>query len=133
MGILHKVNQKLKAEEKKKKAYQLSKALQEFYESHLISQWQQGEINKIRKDYEEKQKALNIAHDIASSQLSEQFMQFELDYLYSSDEFKKDNPGINGSVRGIKNIFKKEFWGNLKTRLKNLTSSIEPNGERAEN
>ncbi len=102
------------------KAYQLSKALQEFYSSHPLSIWQKEKVDEIRNRYKLKQKELNVAHDIASSRLSEAFMQFELDYLYASEEYRKENPGMEWHTSGIKGLFTKAFWANLSKKAEQI-------------
>lgn len=93
MGYLGKMHRALKAERQRSAAYKLSRALQEFYASHLVSKWQRDRVNEIRALYEDKRKDLDIAHDHACSRLSEEFMEFELEYLKASDTFKEENEG----------------------------------------
>ena len=109
-----------RAEERKTAAYKMSRKLQEFYASHLVSEWQRKEVDIIHADYEEKQKNLDIAHDHASSRLSENFMQFELDYLMASQEYKEENPGMQLAPAGMKGLFSRAFWNNLKVRAEQL-------------
>ncbi len=100
----------LKAERQRSAAYKLSRALQEFYASHMVSKWQRDRVNEIRALYEDKQKDLNIAHDHACSRLSEEFMDFELEYLRVSDKFKEENEGeempwnVNGKTPFIASL-----------------------------
>lgn len=98
----------------------LTEQLTEFYGTHPISKWQQDEIDKIRKAYEEKNRDLAIAHDIASSRLSDKFMQLELDYIRGSHEFKEKNPGLQWVPSGIDGFFSSAFWYNLRQRAKSL-------------
>ena len=130
MGILRKLNQRAKAEKQKGKAYKLSKSLQEFYAKHLVSAWQRGRVDDIRKMYEWKQNQLDAAHDFSSSRLSEEFMQYELDYLYASDQFKQDNPGMEWHPKGIKGVFKKAFWSNLIKRGMKLGIKFKQDEQR---
>ena len=114
MGFARQLHRGEKKElQENNKAYRLSKELQHFYANHFMSPWQKGKVGEIRAMYEHKQKGLDRAHDVASSRLSEEFMQFELDYIMASDQFKKDNPGKEWAPSGIKGLFSKAFWVNL--------------------
>lgn len=125
MGFLGKFNRALKAEKARTRAYKLSRGLQEFYASHFFSTWQRKQVDIIHKDYEEKQKELDVARDHASSRLSENFMQFELDYLMASDEYKEQNPGMQLHESGVKGLFSRAFWHNLGVRAKKLSHGKE--------
>lgn len=83
----------MRAEEARKPAVALSKRIQQFYASHVVSQWQRDKVAEIREDYQEKQRGLDVAHNIASSKLSEQYMEFELEYLTISDRLKESDGG----------------------------------------
>lgn len=83
----------MRAEEARKPAVALSKRIQQFYATHLVSAWQRQKVQEIRDDYQEKQKGLDVAHNIASSKLSEQYMAFELEYLETSDRLKERDGG----------------------------------------
>ncbi|MEK7068562.1 MAG: hypothetical protein AAB964_01970 [Patescibacteria group bacterium] len=111
------------------KAYRLSKELQHFYANHFLSPWQKTKIGEIRALYEHKQKGLDRAHDIASSRLSEEFMQFELDYAFASDQFKKENPGKEWAPSGIKGLLSKAFWVNLVRKGRELGVNLVGHGK----
>lgn len=133
MGALKKFNRwkttQRKAELERTKMYNLSKEIQRFYATHLVSLWQGERIKEIRALHEGAQKNLARKHDIAASQTSEMFAQFELDYLYASQQFKEKNPGEEWHPSGVKGIFYKAFWSNLMKRGKAL--GINLHGEEA--
>lgn len=120
-----------KAELARTKMYNLSKEIQRFYATHLVSVWQGERITEIRKLHEGAQKNLARKHDIAASQTSEMFAQFELDYLIASEKFKEKNPGMEWHPSGIKGVFYKAFWSNLTKRAKALGVDLKQNGEEA--
>ncbi len=92
---------------------ELSEKLTKFYATHMLSPWQREEVDKIRKTYEEKNAELAMAHDVASSRLSDRFMQFELDWLVMSNDFKENNPGKEWHPSGLKGVFSRAFWANM--------------------
>lgn len=83
----------MRAEEARKPAVALSKRIQQFYATHVVSEWQRQKVSEIREDYQEKQRGLDVAHNIASSKLSEQYMEFELEYLETSHRLKERDGG----------------------------------------
>lgn len=129
MGMLRKLGRMNHNERAKSKAYKLSRELQHWYASHFLSAWQREKIAEIRAVYESKQKQLDRAHDIASSQLSEEYMQFELDYAVTSNKFKEDNPGEEWAPSGIRGLFAKAFWVNLAKRAKLMGVSLKSHGK----
>lgn len=72
-------------------------------------------VNEVRADYEEKQKGLDQAHDIASSEMSDVYMQFELDYLNASHAFREKNPGEEYHEPG---------FAGIASRIKNVINSF---------
>ena len=100
---------------------ELSAKLSQFYSSNFVSPWQRKGVDVIRKDYEEKLQKLSVAHDIAASKLSDEYMKFELDYLWASREFKKDNPGQEMDGIGRAGVFSGAFWRNMSARFPGLT------------
>lgn len=100
----------MRAEEARKPAVALSKRIQEFYATHLVSQWQRDKVQEIRNDYQEKQRGLDVAHNIASSKLSEQYMDFELEYLVTSDRLKEGNGGYEPYHRDIRRFVSPAFY-----------------------
>src|SRR3990167_787768 len=93
MGSRSYISRSMRAEEAKKPAVALSKKLQQFYATHMVSEWQRKKVTEIRAVYQDKQDALDAGHDIASSQLSQEYMAFELEYLETSDRLKTENGG----------------------------------------
>lgn len=93
MGITKQLGQWRRSEKAKTKMYQLSREIQGWYESHFVAPWQRDRIEEIRALHEKKQKDLGVAHDIAASQVSEEFATLELDYLMASEAFREKNPG----------------------------------------
>jgi len=102
--------------EAKKPAVALSKKLQQFYASHMVSLWQKEKINEIRAVYQDKQNGLDAAHDIASSNLSEQYMEFELAYLETSHRLKDENGGQEPYHKDFRRFVSVPFWRQLFTQ-----------------
>lgn len=100
----------MRAEEAKKPAVALSKRLQQFYATHMVSTWQKDKVNEIRAVYQDKQDGLDAAHDIASSKLSEEYMQFELEYLETSHRLKDGNGGQEPYHRDFRRFISPAFW-----------------------
>lgn len=113
MGALKKLSRAMRADRARTRNVALSKQIMEFYQTHPIHAWQTENVKQIRGVYEEKQKDLDRAHDIGSSELSDVFMQFELDYLRASHDFAEKNPGMEYHPKGLKGLFTKAFWRNL--------------------
>jgi hypothetical protein len=114
MGALKKLNRAINADKARLRNIRLSKDITKWYAEHPLSAWQKQKVEEIRADYEEKQKALDQAHDIASSDLSDVYMEFELEYLKTSHRFREDNPGkeyhpkgMDGFVSRAKSIVRK--------------------------
>jgi hypothetical protein len=131
MGIARQIGQWRRSEKAKTRGYKLSKELQLWYGNHYVSPWQQGKINEIRALYEKRQQDLARAHDYSASRLSEEFMQFELDYLFTSDKFKADNPGKEWAPTGVRGIFYKAFWKNLMKKADALGITLHGKTEAA--
>ena len=93
MGNISRLSRARRADEAKKPAVALSKKLQQFYATHMVSTWQREKVGEIRAVYQDKQDQLDAGHDIASSQLSQEYMAFELEYLETSHRLKKENGG----------------------------------------
>lgn len=106
----------MRAEEAKKPAVALSKKLQQFYATHMVSTWQKQKVQEIRDDYQDKQNGLDAAHDIASSNLSEQYMAFELEYLETSHRLKDANEGQEPYHKDIRRFISPAFWRQLFTQ-----------------
>ena len=106
----------MRAEEAKKPAVALSKKLQQFYATHMVSLWQKGKVQEIRDDYQLKQTKLDEAHDIASSNLSEEYMAFELAYLETSHRLKEENGGQEPYHKDIRRFVSPVFWRQLFTQ-----------------
>src|SRR3990167_5625909 len=110
MGRISKLSRAMRANEAKKPAVALSKKLQQFYASHMVSLWQREKVNEIRAVYQDKQDGLDAAHDIASSQLSEEYMAFELEYLETSQRMKDENGGQEPYHKDFRRFVSKAFW-----------------------
>lgn len=139
-------------------AYKLSRDLQTFYGTHFVSEWQRDYVAAIRKTYEQKLHALEASHyqgslqiakdffgeeydkkikdhntilDYSASQLSEKYMQLELDYLMASEEYKKKNPGKKWHPGGVRGLFSSAFWHNLFARADQLGVKWDKNHGQA--
>ena len=110
MGRISSLSRARRAEEAKKPAVALSKKLQQFYGSHMVSDWQRQKVQEIRDVYKDKQDGLDAAHDIASSKLSEEYMQFELEYLETSDRMKTENGGQEPYHKDFRRFVSPAFW-----------------------
>ena len=113
MGSRSKLSRAMRAEEAKKPAVALSKKIQQFFATHMVSTWQKQKIQEIRDDYQEKQAKLDAAHDIASSNLSEQYMAFELEYLETSHRLKDENGGREPYHKDIRRFISPVYWKQL--------------------
>jgi|CXWL01.1.fsa_nt_gi cation transport regulator ChaB len=116
MGNISRASRARRAEEAKKPAVALSKKLQQFYASHMVSTWQREKVQEIRDVYKDKQDGLDAAHDIASSKLSEEYMAFELEYLEKSQEMKTENGGQEPYHRDFRRFVSPAFWRQLFTQ-----------------
>lgn len=128
-------------------AYKLSRDLQEWYATHLLSPWQREYVDSLRRQYEIGEHKLqnahyrgaqviaseffgsefeakiddhNKMHDVATSKLSEKFMQLELDYLNLTNEWKKNNPDREWHPSGLKGLITRAFWRNIYKRAQGL-------------
>ena len=116
MGSRSKLSRAMRAEEAKKPAVALSKKIQQFYATHMVSAWQREKVEEIRAVYKDKQDGLDAAHDIASSQLSEEYMAFELEYLEKSQEMKTENGGQEPYHKDFRRFVSPAFWRQLFTQ-----------------
>lgn len=121
MGMQKMLSRFNRNEKARTKAYKLSREIQKFYANHYVAQWQQDRVSSIRTLFEAAMKNLEKAHDYSASRTSEEFMQFELDFLFASNKFREENPpGMEWHPEGVKGIFYKAFWKNLMIRAKML-------------
>lgn len=118
--MLKKLNRSMKAERQRTLAYKLSKQISEFYATNAVSPWQKERVSDIRKLFQEKEHDLAVAHDHAVSRLSEQFMEFELDYLRASQQFKVTNPGEEMEFKAKGGFFSRVFMTNLIKKAKEI-------------
>lgn len=106
-----------RSEMRKTKLYKMSSAVQRFYESHLVSPWQKEKVNEIRGLYEYKQKNLDREYNIASTKLSAEFMEFELQYLETSDRLKQGNEGKEPYHKDGRRFLSRAYWSQIKDKL----------------
>jgi hypothetical protein len=132
MGKLRDLNRGFKKERARTRAFQLSKSLQEFYANNLVGATQRDEVGDIRRAFEHAMEQLNVAHDHATSRISEQYMQFELDYLRASQEWKVNNPGMEWHREGIRGVFAGAFWRNMARRAGALKINVNGTEEKAD-
>lgn len=79
----------------------------------MVSVWQKEKVGEIRAVYQDKQNALDAAHDIASSGLSQEYMQFELEYLETSQRMKTENGGQEPYHKDFRRFVSGAFWKQL--------------------
>mgnify|MGYP001577533623 FL=1 len=116
MGHISRLSRARRADEAKKPAVALSKKLQQFYATHMVSTWQREKVGEIRAVYQDKQDQLDAGHDIASSKLSEEYMAFELEYLETSDRLKTENGGQEPYHKDFRRFVSPAFWRQLFTQ-----------------
>ncbi len=100
----------MRAEEAKKPAVVLSRKIQRFYAQNLVSKWQKDKCAEIRAMYMEKQQGLDVAHNIASSKLSEEYMAYELEYLEISNRLKVQGDGYQPFHKDIRALISPAFY-----------------------
>lgn len=93
MGYLGRINQARKYELRKTRMSKLSREIQAFYAEHLVAPWQQDRVKEIRALCEYKYKALDKKYLELKQELTEEFMQHEVDFLHASHKFREENPG----------------------------------------
>lgn len=120
MGRISQLSRALRSDRARIPAVALSKKLQKFYSSHFVSDWQRKKIQEIRDVYQEKQKGLDAAHDVASSKLSEEFMAFELEYLEVSDRLKEKGDGHEPFHNDVRAVVSPAFYKKIGRGIKSL-------------
>ena len=80
----------------------MAKEIEQWYATHFVAPWQRANVAEIRRQHEEKQEALRIAHDNAASRVSDEYAAFELEYLKASDEFRNKKPDAELAFDGKK-------------------------------
>ena len=112
MSRRYSITQQLRAERARNPAHKLSQKIGAFYASHAVSPWQKERVTEIRNMCDEKIAGLAAAHDIAAARVFEEYMEFELEYLETSDRLKKENGGVEptrglfaGALRWFGNLF----------------------------
>ena len=123
------INRFHKEQVNKIKAVQIAKEIESWMASHPMAQWQRQRCKEIRAVYESKIKQLERAHDIAATQVAEDFAQFELDFLKASHEFRQDNPNKEWHPEGAAGLLTKAFWRNFAHEAKELGVNILNNGK----
>ena len=116
MGRISRLSRAIRADEARRPAVAISKKIQGFYATHMVSEWQREKVAEIREDYQEKQRGLDVAHNIASSKLSEQYMQFELEYLETSDRLKERDGG-EPYHHDMRRFISPAFYGSIGRRV----------------
>lgn len=106
-----------RSEMRKTKVYKMSAAVQRFYESHLVSQWQRDKVSEIRALYEHKQKQLDREYNIASTRLSADFMEYELQYLETSNRLKNEGGGKEPYHKDARRFLSRAFWKGVKDKM----------------
>lgn len=108
--MAYSILKQLSAERRRSGARKAAKGLEQWYRSNFVSAWQKERVQGIREMYEEKQRGLNAAHDIASAQLSEEFMAYELEFLQTSDRLKGEHEGMEPFHHDIRALWSKAFY-----------------------
>ena len=122
MGITGKLGQWRRNEKAKTKMYKLAREITEWYASHFVAPWQRDRVSEIRALHDKKQKDLAFAHDLAASQVSEEYATLELDYLMASESFRQKSPGEEMPWKPNKNLgfMARVFINNMLVRAKAL-------------
>lgn len=113
----------MRADRQKKPAIALSQKLGDFYASRTVSTWQKQRIEDIRDVYKEKQQGLDVAHNIASSKLAEEYMGFELEYLETSDRLKERDGG-EPYHHDWRAVYSRAFWRAMGRKASGFFSTL---------
>lgn len=121
MGFLNKLNQKLKYERRETRTGKLAKELENLHANTVFRPWQIDRIKEIRAAYQAKCHAINRKADELIQEQTELFAQFEIDFIYASEHFKKENPGKEWKPKeaGI-GAFARAFWNKFVSKGKSL-------------
>lgn len=129
MGKLAMLSRARRADEAKKPAVALSRKLQRFYAEHAVSKFQRAKVSEIRAMYQEKQQGLDVAHNIASSKLSEEYMYFELEYLQTSQRMKKEGDGYEPFHHDMRALWSPAFYKWVGRKMDAFFSILKPYGQ----
>lgn len=92
---------------------------QRLWDTEKMEQWQIDRINEIRQLGEKKCAIIDQKADEAKRGIVEEFMQFEIDFIYGSQKFKKENPGEEMKLTKDSGGKLKELWDKIISYGKN--------------
>lgn len=116
MGHIGRLSRALRADKAKLRNVRLSREIEIWYATHPLSPWQKQKVTEVREAYAVQQKNVDMAHNIASSELSDMYMEFELEYLKKSHEFREANPG---------KIYHEPGLAGLGSRMKSMLNNFK--------
>ena len=124
MGLLKKLNQWRKQERLETKFAKLVRECDRLSKTEPLSSWQKDRIKEIRALGEFKCKVIDDKAREAKMGIVEEFMQFEIDFIYASQKFKTENPGremrLIPEESGFRGMFSGAFFRSLIGRSKRM-------------
>lgn len=93
MGKIQKISNYAKDKMRETRFNKLVKECERLYATHPLAEWQRERIAEIRALGEFKCKVVDDKAMETKRRMVEEFMQFEIDFIYASTKFRQEHPG----------------------------------------
>lgn len=93
MGKIQQISNYAKDKMRESRFNKLVKECERLYATHPLAEWQRERIAEIRALGEFKCKVVDDKAMETKRRMVEEFMQFEIDFIYASAKFREENPG----------------------------------------